>query len=326
MPNFSRRFLFFWNGISSKQQKIISVGSISIVIIIALSAFFLTRQTNENSIDVNKETPREQTETQIPAFLDTEKNAHLLKEPITLAKSEDQNITSIILNGEIYLVTTKEIVNAREEKSYLFPTDSGAALLAAPMNDLGLIFIYTDAKKLFAWSTINHSFVQNTLSLPEKTNVKDIDTYLTYIYVLDNINNQIYRLPRAEGGFGEPISWLKDSIALEENSRMALNENIFFTTGKNAVQVFSRGRYVKDLESPNTPLTVTDLFTRPDLTNIYALDKENKRVLVWNQDGTLIAQYFSEKFSNARTLSINEKTNEILVTTDNSLLAFKIEP
>jgi hypothetical protein len=325
MPNFFRRLLFFWNGLSLKRQKIISAGSILTIIIIAASAFFLTRQTNENSIDANKETPQEQTEAQIPTFLDTEKNARLLQEPITLATAENNILSSIVLNDETYLITAKEIINVSEEKRYALPQDGGSALLAAPMNDLSLIFIYTDAQKLFAWSTINHTFVQNTILLPEKTIVRDIGTYLTYLYVLDDTNDQVYRFPRAEGGFGQPTSWLKDSIALEENAQMAVSENIFLATGNNSVQMFFRGRYVKNLESPNTPLAVTSLFTRPDLAHIYALDKENKRVVVWNQDSTLTAQYFSEKLSEAKTININEKTNEILITTDNSLLAFKIE-
>lgn len=324
MPVFLRKLLFFWNILSPKRKKMISAGSILIVFIIAASAIFLAYQTKENALDASKEIPQEQTKEQTPPFLDTEKNAHLLQEPITLATAENKNIASMVLNDEIYLVTAKEIVNVHEEKSYPFPNDSGSALLSAPMNDLSLIFIYTDAQKLFAWSTINHTFVQNTLSLPEKTIVKDIDTYLTYLYVLDDVNNQIYRFPRAEGGFGQSSAWLKDSIAFEENAQMAVNENIFLTPNKNTIQIFSRGRYVEDLESPSTPLAVTSLFTRPDLANIYALDARNNRVIVWNQEEALVAQYFSEKLGEAQTINVNEKTQEILITRENALLSFKI--
>lgn len=324
MPVFFQKLLFSWNSLSPKRQKVIFAGGILIVFIIAFGAFFLAYQTKENTLDANKEISREQTETQAPALLDTEKNARLLQEPITLATSENQNIASIILNDEIYLVTTKEIVSMREEKHYSFPADSGIALLAAPMNDLSLIFIYTDTQKLFAWSTINHSFVQNAVSLPEKTIARDIDTYLTYLYVLDDASDQIYRFPRAEGGFGEPLAWLKDSIVLEENAQMAVNENIFLAPNKNTIQIFSRGRYVKDLESPNTPLAVTNIFTRPDLAHIYALDAENNRVVVWNQESAIITQYFSEKLGDAQTINVNEKTQEIIVTSENVLLSFKI--
>lgn len=324
MPTFFRRSWFFWKNLSAKQQKIIFACGI-LIIIAATSAFFLARQIQNVSPDAIQEKPKEESGTSTSFPIDTEKNAHLLQEPITLATAENNILSSVVLNNEIYLITAEEIINVSEEKRYALPQDSGAALLAAPMNDLSLIFIYTDARKLFAWSTINHTFVQNTVSLPEKTIVRDIGTYLTYLYVLDEANDQVYRFPRAEGGFGEPISWLKDSIALEENALMAVSENIFLATGNNSVQMFFRGRYVKNLESPNTPLIVTSLFTRPNLTNIYALDTENKRIVVWNQEGAIIAQYFSEKLSSARSINVNEKTNEILVTTSDTLLAFKME-
>jgi hypothetical protein len=324
MLNFFRRSWFFWKDLSVKQQKIIFAGGI-LIIIAATGAFFLVRQTQNVSPDAAQEKPQEEPGISTSFPLDTEKNARLLQEPITLATAENNVLSSVVLNDETYLITAKEIINVSEEKHYALPQDSGIALLATPMNDLSLIFIYTDTRKLFAWSTINHSFVQNTISLPEKTIVRDIGAYLTYLYVLDDANDQIYRFPRAEGGFGEPIFWLKDSVAFEENARMAVSENIFLTAGNNSVKMFFRGRYVKNLESPNTPLAVASLFARPNLANIYALDAENKRVIVWNQEGAIIAQYFSEKLSGAQTINVNEKTNEILVTTDNSLLAFKME-
>jgi hypothetical protein len=160
--------------------------------------------------------------------------------------------------------------------------------------------------------------------LPETSRVKDIDTYLTYLYVLDDIDNQIYRFPRAEGGFGQSSAWLKDSIAFGENTQAAINENIFLAPEKDSIQIFFRGRYVKNFESPNTSLAVTNLFAAPGLTNIYALDTENKRVIAWNQDGSLIAQYFSEKLSDAQTIAVSERTNEIFIVVADTLLSFKI--
>ena len=117
---------------------------------------------------------------------------------------------------------------------------------------------------------------------------------------------------------------MKNSVAIEDTAKMAVNETIFLAPNKNSVQAFFRGRFVKNLESPNTPLSVTSLFTHPGLTDIYALDAENKRILVWNQDGALLAQYFSEKLAAAQTVTVNEKTNEVFLTTSNSLLSFKI--
>lgn len=295
----------------------------SAVFLIALSAgiFFLINKTEEKAPAPSAEAPQPETS---PLPIDTEKNARLLEAPVTIATEGDSLITSILLDNESYLVTAKDIVNVREQKRYPLPSGSGTVRLASPMDDLRLIFIYTDTDELFAWSPISRTFTKNTLTLPEEARVRDIGTYLTYLYVLDDTTDQIYRFPRAEGGFGASSVWLRDAAAIEEAAKIAVNETIFLAPDKNVVQAFFRGRFVRNLESPNSPLSITGLYTRPGLANVYVLDTDNKRILVWNQDGTLIAQYFSEQLSETKTITVDEKTSEAFITTPNALLSFKL--
>jgi hypothetical protein len=49
------------------------------------------------------------------------------------------------------------------------------------MDDLRLIFVYTDADELFAWSPITTPMSKT--SFCPRAHVKDIGTYLTYLYV-----------------------------------------------------------------------------------------------------------------------------------------------
>jgi len=316
-----RRVFFLLKNLSPQKQKAILFGSIASVAILALSIFLLTHPSSKNPVPI-AEAPQPQAET--PAFpLTTEKNAHLIESLTTLITREDPTVASVLLDNETYLITEKNIVSVSDKKQFALP-GSGSARLAAPMDHLSLIFLYTDAGELFAWSPISRTFVKNTLTLPEGATVRDIGTYLTYLYVLDASTDQIYRFPRAEGGFGPGLAWMKDSVAIEDNAKMAVNETIFLAPNKSTVQAFFRGRLVKNLESPNTPLSVTSLFTHPGLANVYALDAEYKRILVWNQDGTLLAQYFSDQLADTKTITVNEKTNEIFLTTSSSLLSFKL--
>lgn len=317
---FSRRIFFLLRNLPSRKRHILMWGILSIIIF-ASGIFLLKRSSHNNSLPV-AEAPRLPIEA--PVFpLDTEKKAHLLEAPITLATRETTVVTSVLLNNETYLIAEKSIMSVGDNKQYMLP-GNGSAQLSAPMDHLSLIFIYTDSGELFAWSPISRTFVKNTLTLSTEAVVKDIGTYLTYLYVLDGATDQIYRFPRAEGGFGQGSAWAKDSLVIEDTAKMATSETIFLAPNKNTVQAFFRGRFVKDLESPNTALSVTSLFTHPGLANIYALDVENKRVLIWNQDGVLIAQYFSDILANAKTITVSEKTSEILITTSNSLLSFKV--
>ncbi|MFZ2187513.1 MAG: hypothetical protein WAV46_02690 [Candidatus Moraniibacteriota bacterium] len=278
----------------------------------------------KNSPTPIAETPQAPSETSVFP-LEDEKNAHALANaPITIATVPDSVIASVVLSDEIYLITSAYILSTDDEKQYPLPPGKGAIKFASPMDDLRLIFVYTDTNALFSWSPISHTFTENTLALPADARVEDIGTYLTYLYVLDETTDQIYRFPRAEGGFGTGSPWLKDTLAIEDSAKMAIHETIFLAQNRTTVSAVFRGRFVKNLESPNTPLSVTSLFTNPDLANIYALDADNKRILVWNQDGALIAQYFSETLADAQTITVNEKTSEALVTTAHSLLSFKL--
>lgn len=317
-----RRMLFFLRTLSSRQQKTILFGSI-IGIIIFAGAIFLSKRPPENTPAPIVETPQLQIEAS--AFpLDTEKNARLADKPLIIATKEDRLISATILDNDVFFISSKSIISVWEDKTYLLPVGSGSIQFATSMDHLSLIFIYTDTGELFAWSPISRTFIKNTLALPVGATVKDIGAYLTYLYVLDASTNQIYRFPRAEGGFGQGSAWLKDSVVIESAAKMAVNETIFLAPNDTSAQAFFRGRFVKNLESPDTPLSVASLYTHPGLANVYALDAKNKRVLVWNQDGVLLAQYFSDTLADAKAITVNEKTGEIFLTTQNTLLSFKI--
>jgi hypothetical protein len=182
-----------------------------------------------------------------------------------------------------------------------------------------------ESGKLYAWSPIAKSFVENTLALPDGTTISGIDTYLTYLYVLDSAHDQVYRFPRAPGGFGVGSSWLKESVSVEPNSHLAVNESLYIAPDQQTIKGFFRGRNTTTFETPDNSLTLTDLYTHPGLQNVYALDADHAQVIIWNQDGKLIQTLHDEKLSAGRTLSVNEKTREIFVSTNNTLLSYKLK-
>lgn len=318
----ARHTVTLWHRLPVKRQRIVLSISVLTGILIVSGIFFFTDTPQEKIAISTGEAPAAAPS---DTLFSTEKNAHRFEAPLTILTGTDPIIASLLLDNESYLVTTNGVVNVREQKKYPLPSGSGNVRLTAFMSDLRLIFLYTDTNELLSWSPISHAFTKNALALPEGARVQDIGSYLTYLYVLDNATDQIYRFPRAEGGFGASSVWLRESVNFEEDAKMAVNETIFLAPNQNTVQAFFRGRFVKNLETPNTPFTTTSLFTYPGLANVYVLDQANKRVLVWNQDGSLIAQYFSETLAEAQTITVNEKTGEVLVATANTVLSFKMK-
>lgn len=306
---------------SHYRRRTIIVSFLSFILFIT-GFTLLIRSFSENTSPLT-ETPQPSTDTSVFP-LETEKNAHAFEaSPLIIATEQDSLVASILLGNETYLVTTTSIQNTNDNKHYSLPPEAGTIQFASPMDDLRLIFVYTDTNELFAFAPVNHTFTKNTLELPTNAIVEDIGTYLTYLYVLDSATNQIYRFPRAEGGFKSGSIWLKNTLDIQDTAQMAINEILFLAPNETTVSAFFRGQFVKNFESPATPLSLTSLFTHPGLTDVYALDVKNKRVLIWNQDGVLLTQYFSEQFASAKSITVNEKTNEFFLTTSNSLLSFK---
>lgn len=312
----------FYQRLLPLHKKILFGTLFAILAIVSGTTYFLKEEVLKQE-NTTSQTPQE--EETFPSSIGNEKNALVSEEPVIIATTNNSLITSVLLGSDVYLITEKNITHVREGKSYPIPNNDRVRF-AAVMDDLRLIFIATKNGKLYAWSPISSTFTENTLSLPQGATVDALDTYLTYLYVLDSTNDQIFRFPRAEGGFGQGSPWLKENVALENGSKMAVNETIFIAKETSSVQGFFRGRLARTLESPNTELGVTSLYTHPGLANIYVLDRPHKRVVVWNQDGALIAQYFHDKMGEAKTISVNEKTGEMFLSTDsNTLLSFKLK-
>ena len=240
-----------------------------------------------------------------------------------LSSLPDPLITSVILNDQAYAITGKNIVTIADHQVFPFPGGSRAKFAAA-MDDLRLIFIYTESGKLYAWSPIAKTFVENALPFDGSIQVAGIATYLTYLYVLDSQSDQVYRFPRADGGFGTATPWLREAVAVETTSKLAVNETLFIAPDTTTVKGFFRGRAASTLKASGD-LFVTDLYTHPGLENVYVLDSEHKRIIIWNQDGRLIKELPNDKLAEGLTLSVNEKSGEFFIGTQNSLLSYKLK-
>lgn len=308
----------FFRNLSPKQRRL-WLGGTSLVLVVGVGTFLVlqsswrTKETDPQTATENPVSPLSPSTNNTPAV-----------EISTLINPTDSLVTSVVLNDEVYAVNEKNVTAVSDKRSFSLPGGE-SALYAAAMDDLRLLFVYTRNGRLYAFSPISKTFVENTLSLPEGSKVTGIGTYLTYLYVLDSNHDQIYRFPRADGGFGASATWLKDTIAVEDNAHLSVNETIFLSPNGTNIDGFFRGRKSVSLEAPEDGLTVASLYTSPDLVNVYALDADHHRLFVWNQEGKLLKTYENEKFSDGYSLSVNEKTIEAFIGTENSLLSFKLK-
>jgi len=203
---------------------------------------------------------------------------------------------------------------------------SGKFTLATAMPDLDTIFILTEDKKMVSFTPNNKKFQENNIVFPENIQIADMKAYLTYIYLLDPAANQIYRYPRAEGGFGEKQDWLKSGQDLKSMDKIAINEDIFAANNLNIIPLL-QGKTDEniDIQKTKVPLRIDAIFTAPGLDDFYALDNTNHRIVQYAKDGKIAAQFWNVSIVGIEDFAVDEKNKVIYLKKNDSLLKFPME-
>jgi len=256
------------------------------------------------------------------------KNVENISE-ITALPSDSREL--LLLGDALFVLNAdKSILKINPASGETENTDSsvpgGKFSLATAMPDLGTIFILTEDKKMISFTPINKKFQENGIVFPENIKTADMKAYLTYIYLLDPTANQVYRYPRAEGGFGEKQDWLKAGNDIKNSTNFAINEDLF-AASRNQITAFLKG--IKDdkinFENPNVPLVIEKIFAAPGLEHIYVLDNKNHRVVAYSKDGKIAAQYWNTSIAGIKDFTVDEKNKLIYLQKTDSLLKFSME-
>jgi len=245
----------------------------------------------------------------------------LEKVDIMLEIPDVKNVSK--LNGTFFALSEKEIFNLGNQEKYALPEELGKADLVFPMEDLNLLLLFNKENgKIFSFSPLNKKFQANNLVLPEGASISAGGTYLTYLYLVDQKANQIYRYPRAEGGFGEKADWKKDATEIKNTSSIALNENLFLTDNTEIWKFFRGKKQDFNLEKTALPLKPFRIYTELENPNLYVLDQENSRFVKYNQEGKIVFQYYHPSISGAENFSVDETAKKIIFADSERVITF----
>ena len=268
------------------QKKWIFISSGVLLVIGGVGFWFL----NGNQQSIGTDNPSLQT-TPAPALPASALETNSLKAESTITLNKE--IVSIaFLENQSYAATAKSIIALENQEEFPLPDIKGEIRFLAPMEDLRLLFILSSQNELFAWSPLAKTFTKNELILPENARVTGLGTYLTYLYVLDRGNNQLYRYPRSTSGFTESASWMKESFELTDTAFLAINETVALAPSREHLLSFSQGKNTGnfDLSDPAKLMSLRALTTDSDFPFIYALDEANT-LSIWNLDRKLLHTY-----------------------------------
>lgn len=190
------------------------------------------------------------------------------------------------------------------------------------------ILFYTTVDQFYEYDTNDHSFTNKVVeSANVDKKIQDFDTYLSRIYTLDTKNNQVFRHEKTQDKHSKGIPWIiEEKLDLSNATSLALDGSVYIAKNNGEIWKLFGGKRVNDFKpSKIDPLfsTPTKIITTPELTRLYILDPNNKRIVVLNKEGGLVNQYYSEQFDNLKDFTVSEKEKAIYLLNGNKI--FKIE-
>ncbi|EKD58596.1 MAG: hypothetical protein ACD_56C00091G0001 [uncultured bacterium] len=321
-PRFSKIRKTF-SSLSSK-QKLYTLSGLALIFIVP---FFIVKLTNKPPKPVAIQQPvKPLTQADI---LSGEKNIKINTDNKTIVSKNDLVAKTLLTNIGLVAFTKNSVLvfDANNQfKEYPIGAGQGSIVNATFMSDLSLVLIMTDQSKIISFSPISLKFADNNINITNKVNQSFLGTYLTYLYVLDTEAGQIYRYPRAEGGFGEKTDWLKSETTFSKASDMTIDDNIYVIESGKVMKFFKGLPQVITFESSQTSINYDKISTSIDSSSLYVLDKLNARIVQFSkEDGSIVSQYYNEKLKDGASLTVDEKNNVAYVTTSNGLISTTLQ-
>jgi hypothetical protein len=204
--------------------------------------------------------------------------------------------------------------------------DTEIVIAAAAMEDQDVLVFLTQSGRIMEYVDGLIRFA-NTEDQAWKSGV-DVAAYGKYIYILNPEENQIYKYARLRS---------KYSSGGEYNSDADLSRAISLAIDGDIYVLKEGGQIVKIYKSKQQPFRIEDLavdiseatqiFTMPELDNLYLLDTKNKRVVILTKSDSGISRYYGqvifEELENVRKIYVEKNENILHVLTDTEI--YKID-
>ena len=146
------------------------------------------------------------------------------------------------------------------------------------------------------------------------------------LYLLDQKNNQIWRLDVNEDSIVAPAAWLKTSANLAEAIGLGADSAIY-TLFSDGLQKYTSGTRQNFSLPPIQPAlqNLSGMFVSADTTYIYLLDPDNSRVVVLTKQGQLERQIISPKFRDLSDIYVDEAAGLMYAIAGSELLQINLK-
>ncbi len=200
--------------------------------------------------------------------------------------------------------------------------------LSYPVIDKDNNIYYFNNNSIVKLDTNKEELTNLTINLTSGTlGIVSMATYNNRLYLLDKINNQIYRYNKSANGFPDYITWIEEKIDLSQAVDLSIDGHIYVLSGNGQLLKLLKGQEVEfkldaidpAFEEP-TKLKVSD-----EQKYIYILEPKNKRLVVFDKTGEFLAQYYSDQFNDLKDFTVDETNKEIYFLNSTSVYVIEGE-
>ncbi|NUM25197.1 MAG: hypothetical protein HUU49_01065 [Candidatus Buchananbacteria bacterium] len=218
----------------------------------------------------------------------------------------------------------KANLDTRVMSAIVSPTaDAGNFVMTTALSENELIF-FNDSLTAFQLNPNNDSLSSLTININNGSNIVDVTSFNSRIYLLDEATNQIYRYTKTGNSFGGVQNWLRQEVDLSGAASLTIDGAIYVIKKTGEILKFENGQAVEfKIKTIDPPLqSPTKIRTSEATKYLYVLDPATKRLVVLDKEGNLINQYYSEQFNDLKDFVVLEKTKQIYVLNGTSIIGF----
>lgn len=217
-----------------------------------------------------------------------------------------------------------EIAISGGEANHLVSGESALEGLTMALARDRSILLYT-ARGFFSLNTVARTLT----ALPSSYTSNDRIIFAWYgdrLYTLNAAKQQIIRTTLSDNQIAPGLQWLAEAVPLTDAIGIGIDTNIWVGHASGAITKLSRGRIAPfNRASVDPALTsAVGFYTNETSQFLYALDAENKRMVVFKKSGELVTQYYSDTFTALRSFEIDEQNKRAVVVSGNSIYTFPL--
>jgi hypothetical protein len=149
--------------------------------------------------------------------------------------------------------------------------------------------------------------------------------YNNKIYIANKLSNQILVYVKNGGKYSLSQEWLKDETDIKRTISMGIDGNLYLLQNNGNILKFSKGKKVEFNQEAITPAATSPgkIIASPDMDSIYISDPSTKRIITYDKNGKLLAQYRLNGLDELKDFSINEKNKTVYVLSGTKIFSFE---